>query len=305
MTCPLCGSPATFRQSLPVVYAICPVCGSFNIGQRAIALLGARQEFRFPVACWTYHQSRREGEATIEFEQIEAIAQLPPPSVEARAEAYLGAVIDSFGGRLSGRFNAATTLLCVASCSAQPSDAHALAEYLEHLGAIRLDSSIHPPMWQLLAKGHIIHEQMTGRRRGAVQAFVAMWFAPELKPAYEQGFAVAISGAGYSPLRVDMAEHAGKIDDRIIAEIRRSAFIVADFTGHRGGVYYEAGFAHGLNRPAFFACRDDHKNKLHFDVRQYNTILWKEPTDIIRSLQNRILAVLGAGSLNPEAGPIP
>ena len=51
------------------------------------------------------------------------------------------------------------------------------------------------------------------------------------------------------------------IDDEIIAEIRRSWFVVADFTcgtvPHegkevaipRGGVYYEAGFAQGLNVP--------------------------------------------------------
>ena len=34
--------------------------------------------------------------------------------------------------------------------------------------------------------------------------------------------------------------------DRIIAQIRASKFVVADFTRNRGGVYYEAGFALGL-----------------------------------------------------------
>lgn len=36
-------------------------------------------------------------------------------------------------------------------------------------------------------------------------------------------------------------EHANKIDDEIIAEIRRSAFLVADFTGQRQNVYFETG----------------------------------------------------------------
>ena len=44
-----------------------------------------------------------------------------------------------------------------------------------------------------------------------------------------------------------------KIDDEIIGEIRRSRFLVADFThgdkGARGSVYYEAGFAYGLGLP--------------------------------------------------------
>lgn len=47
-------------------------------------------------------------------------------------------------------------------------------------------------------------------------------------------------------MMIGSKEHSNKIDDEIIGEIRRSAFIVADFTGHRGGVYFEAGFAMGL-----------------------------------------------------------
>jgi hypothetical protein len=54
-----------------------------------------------------------------------------------------------------------------------------------------------------------------------------------------------ISDAGFEPLRINMKEHVNKICDEIIAEIRRSRFVVADYTGQRGGVYYEA----GLRRP--------------------------------------------------------
>ncbi len=34
-------------------------------------------------------------------------------------------------------------------------------------------------------------------------------------------------------------------------------FMIADFTGHRGGVYFEAGFAHGLGIPVIWTCRED------------------------------------------------
>lgn len=56
------------------------------------------------------------------------------------------------------------------------------------------------------------------------------------------------------------------------AEIRRSRFLVADFThdkkqGARGSVYYEAGFAHGLNIPVIFTARDG--TKPHFDTSAY------------------------------------
>ena len=43
-------------------------------------------------------------------------------------------------------------------------------------------------------------------------------------------------------------EHINKIRDEIISQITRSKFLIADFTGHRGGVYFEAGLAMGLRR---------------------------------------------------------
>ena len=90
-------------------------------------------------------------------------------------------------------------------------------------------------------------------------AFVAMWFDPSMDDVWSEGFEPAIAEAGYRAMRVDLPEHNDRIDDKIISEIRRSRFLVADFThgkdGARGGVYYEAGFAHGLGIPVVFTCR--------------------------------------------------
>ena len=88
-----------------------------------------------------------------------------------------------------------------------------------------------------------------------------MWFDKSMDEIWEKGFRPAIKAAGYKAIRIDRKEHLNKIDDEIIAEIRRARFLVADFTqgkaGQRGGVYYEAGFAHGLNIPVVFTCRKD------------------------------------------------
>lgn len=159
--------------------------------------------------------------------------------------------------------------------------------------------------YEITTKAHILHEEIAGKRAASTQAFVAMWFQESMKDAYNAGFAKAITDAGYEPLRIDRKEYEGKIDDEIIAEIRRSAFLIADFTGHRGGVYYEAGFAHGLGKRVIFTCNSDDLANLHFDVRQYNTIVWNTPSEIIAPLQNRILALFGAGPLKPDAKPIP
>ena len=133
------------------------------------------------------------------------------------------------------------------------------------------------------------------------QCFVAMWFDQSMDEAYEQGIKPAVETAGYSPLRIDRRDFIGKIDDEIIAQIRRSGFLVADFTqgddGVRGGVYYEAGFAHGLGLPVIFTCHRGSIGKLHFDTRQFNHIVWESPSELQRQLIHRIGSVLGDGPI--------
>jgi len=147
-----------------------------------------------------------------------------------------------------------------------------------------------------------IYEKRQGRTDSA-QAFVAMWFDESMNDIYNQAIAPAIKEAGYKPLRIDRKQHNNKIDDEIIAEIRRSRFLVSDFTygkkGMRGGVYYEAGFAHGLGIPVIFTCKNDDGVELHFDTRQYNHILWreKEIEKFKKELSDRISATIGDGPL--------
>ena len=131
------------------------------------------------------------------------------------------------------------------------------------------------------------------------QAFVAMWFDKSMDVAFTDGIASAVRDAGYVPYRIDREEHLNKIDDEIIAQIRRSRFLIADFTQQgdeaRGGVYYEAGFAHGLNLKVIFTCHEESLEKVHLDTRQYRHIEWTTPEDLREKLRNTILANIGEG----------
>ena len=95
---------------------------------------------------------------------------------------------------------------------------------------------------------------------------------------------------------MDLKEHNEKICDAIIAEIRRSRFVVADFTGQQSGVFFEAGYALGLDIPVIWTCREAQKHELerHFDTRQYNHILWTDEADLYESLRRRIEATIPA-----------
>jgi hypothetical protein len=165
---------------------------------------------------------------------------------------------------------------------------------------------------QLTVPGWAYIEQLEWTERASQQAFVAMWFGPEVSGAYNDGIAPAVLDTGYSPMRIDQKEHSNRIDDEIIAEIRRSRFLIADFTCGvvddgtktvaipRGGVYYEAGFAQGLGIPVIWMCRQDHIEHVHFDTRQFNHITWTDPADLRVKLKNRIGAVLGDGPLSRQ-----
>ncbi len=137
-------------------------------------------------------------------------------------------------------------------------------------------------------------EELEKNRIDSKQCFVAMNFDDKLDEVYEEGIKKAIEEAGYKPLRVDKEEHNEKICDRIIAEIRKSKFVVADFTGQRQGVYFEAGFAKGLDIPVIWLCRKDEvdEKKLHFDTQQYNHITWENSDDLYEQLRLRIDATI-------------
>lgn len=124
------------------------------------------------------------------------------------------------------------------------------------------------------------------------QAFVAMSFAPELDDLYSEAIEPAIFTCNYDPLRVDRREHDEKIDDFIIAEIRKSALVVADFTKQRNGVYFEAGYAMGFGIHVIRTCSKKEESKIHFDTRQYNHIFWDTPADLKQKLINRINATV-------------
>ena len=145
------------------------------------------------------------------------------------------------------------------------------------------------------------------------QAFVAMWFGSREEErgnvssddfctnAYRTGFEAGIRSAGYDPVRIDFKEFNDDVVDEIITEIRRSRFVVADFTGHRCGVYFEAGFARGLDLPVINTCHESDIKGAHFDTRNYNHLVWKTPEDLAERLERRIIATIREGPLRSDA----
>jgi hypothetical protein len=149
--------------------------------------------------------------------------------------------------------------------------------------------------YSLTVKGLLAAEALGSSKSSSPQVFVAMWFDESLRDVWTNGFDTGIRAAGFRPFRIDHKDYVGGISDEIMAEIRRSRLVVADYTGQVNGVYFEAGFALGLGLMVIPTCRADEVAKLHFDIKHLNTLLWNTPTELADGLNRRIRAVMGAG----------
>ena len=143
------------------------------------------------------------------------------------------------------------------------------------------------------------------------KCFVAMWFNPDTEKIWTEVIKPVCEETGYKPIRIDKEQFNDDITSHIIAEIKEAYFSIADLTGFRGGVYYEAGFARGLGREVILCCKDNYSIKVkydgsneekteegpHFDVNHLKTILWREDKldDFKQQLKDRILATIGKG----------
>jgi nucleoside 2-deoxyribosyltransferase len=167
---------------------------------------------------------------------------------------------------------------------------------LGRAGYLEFDGNAAPvppkPTW----KAYERLQQIQSSGRSSDVGFAAMSFAPKQLSVWKQVIEPGVLEAGYRPVRIDQVPHNQRIDDEIIAQIRRCRFLVADFTGQRNGVYFEAGFALGLGRNVIWMCNHSEVNDLHFDTRQFNHILYDDLAKARTDLVNRIVALEGPGN---------
>lgn len=272
----------------------CPRCGEFRLtGSTAPTIRELNTRQRVQLSGWIRGQVRSGAKAEITTNNIDTLINRPLPPIWERAESLLLEAereVESLGDP----FNPNSPRYSAASYASSCNDLRYLTQMLVEEGMIQVSSGVNENC-SILPKGYVRLEELHGAKTDSSQGFVAMSFNEGMDSFYESGIEPALSKAGYRPLRVDRHDHINKIDDEIVRQINASRFIVADFTEHRGGVYFEAGYALGKGIPIFWTCRQDHMDQLHFDIRQFNCIDWSDPQDLAKRLQTRVEAVLGKG----------
>lgn len=297
--CLICPESITYKKLLGFTEIACPRCTTYKVATLVFNDLRAnnftpRQVSN--ISGWLRENPGHE----INHENIEKLTQIRTPSFLERADKLL-LNIEKMTTYAGESLQSDESWLSMA-WSINPNELAEIIDFMVSIKRLMVFSQsnsgsrkvkIAPEGWAHLDSIRNVNVQ-------SVQGFVAMWFDGKMQSVYDTAISVGIENAGYRPHRVDLRGHNEKIDDEIIAQIRKSRFVLADFTGHRGGVYYEAGYAKGLGLEVIWTCREDQIADLHFDIRQYNCILWSQEKleDFSNKIQYRIEAVLGHGAYN-------
>lgn len=298
LTCPLCGdatAPRGFENASRKYLYACPACGEFDSTFQADDLIRndpALADLRWCLSAATRREFENGGRVTLKSdnlrEHINAFVGLSLGTKRTNLLGILREKSEFFGNAVEFSYQADWPLIP----AKHTEECVSLLNHLEERGLLRKDMGSRT--WRLTGEGWDATEPVAGGVPG--HAFVAMAFHASLTPAFELGIQPAIEAdCGMTATRTDKQHFGEKICDRIIAEIRRAQFVVADFTLQSHGVYFEAGHALALGRPVIWSCSEDDRTNLHFDIRQYPFIFWSEPKNLREQLRDRIRAlILGA-----------
>jgi hypothetical protein len=296
--CAICSDAVEYQvQGSPTIFS-CRRCGNYE-GGSAIGWLPVKTlDHRVRLSGWVRDQNAVGVVPRLAPDVSSLVAQMRLPGLRERASRVLAKLARDRSDSLFNRDAVGRDPeLQGCSYSLNEQDVALLIRILIDDNCLRINGG----SCALTVKGLLAAEELESGGSNFAQGFVAMWFGEGLRDAWTNGFDPGIRAAGFRPFRIDNKDYVGGITDEIMAEVRRSRFVVADYTGQVNGVYFEAGFALGLGLTVIPTCRADDVAKLHFDIKHLNTLLWHAPAELADALNRRIRAVVGTGPT--AAGP--
>jgi hypothetical protein len=311
--CFFCNTKCTAAKMPSLSYAeryCCSYCGDYLLDSQDSTRLSSQTDNRFKIAC-VLNERRLKGLGGIALndktDMEDKVLGLPRISINDILNAFPSKASDFFNRALLNLSRLAKLPFDVIRLDMSKDYVHLFTRHtqqgfaflreLAEQGLIRFNEVQSGPQMDVFFLTTGFWEIVENLQQTAIDSkrvFVAMWFDKSMDDYYKDGIKKAIEEAGYVPVRIDLKDFNEKICDEIIAEIRRAKFMIADYSGYRTGVFFEAGFAKGLGREVIFTIRKEDVDKLkeHFDTRQYNHIVYDSPEDLRKKLYNRIGATI-------------
>ena len=240
----------------------CPRCGEYKISDECFRYL----EHPYPDAYLLSGLVRelnglgvdQEPEfLTGEIENLKKSYPVPNPNdIEAKARKFLERVRERtgyFGQHITINYENDYPLAYAKNVS----EFVALLEFLGEKNLVTTDTETSVDcLVTLTANGWSLVGSLEVTNKGSQQGFVAAWFHESMNESITAA-EEAIAESGYTPVCIKNEHFSEKIMDKALAEIRKSRFVVIDLTGARNSVFFEAGFAFGLNVETIYVYKDE------------------------------------------------
>jgi len=117
--------------------------------------------------------------------------------------------------------------------------------------------------------------------------FTLMPFSSDFDDIYQLGIKKTAVSLGAYCERVDEQIYDGTILDRILNQITKADVIVADMTGKNPNVFFEVGYAKGINKKIILLTKT--ANDIPFDLKHYPHIVYENSITNLREYLKRPL----------------
>jgi hypothetical protein len=120
--------------------------------------------------------------------------------------------------------------------------------------------------------------------------FVVCSFDAAMEPVFE-AISVAAESVGLRAERVKDVKGDYRITEKILSMLRAARLVVVDLSRERPNVYFELGYARGLNKTVITIVRAE--TRVHFDVQDWTYLEYYDSRPLERQLRERFLYELG------------
>ena len=241
--CPVCGTTASIHPNVGGGFYVisCARCGSYefgNISQLEISNWTSQQ--RINLSGWI----RENQNCRIVSYNLRQLSNLRNLSVGEKAEKVLERLASKFpkpGEWLDLSGGAHLEFLSIGRAVDNAELRFLMREYLHREMGFLILQELQTAFdveenYKISPKGWAHLDSLRYGNPDSQIGFVAMWFDKSVDPAY-MAIEAGIRNSGYEPLRIDRQEHNNKIDNEIVAGIRRSKFLVAVYRSSRRSLF--------------------------------------------------------------------
>lgn len=292
--CPICKKNNNiYKYEQPNKYFECYYCGNFIITPTFEQILAKDNYNRIRMSSWIREQNSAGIIPTILLENFSQLKDIKDKKINQKYEFLLKYMYSK--KRIQIELSNLNRLYLVLFWCEDLDEFNILLSKAVELNHLKLVSNgMNYQEYSISYDGKEFVENL-GLDNNSNKIFMAFHFTEKMKKEFELTIQRAVNDASEGKLEAvrvssSTTDHDAKIDDELIGMIKSSKAVIADFTGNRTAVYYEAGFAMGLGIPVIWTCKKDDVDNLSFDTRQYPHIIWENEEDLYTQVVNRLKA---------------